>query len=114
PVPARTVRGRAVMPWLRVVHDRHQQRALRLAGEEPGGEGGRDARRDPCAAADDLVLRKIAQPGLSRLTSMIQGTPDTPQPAPGLGKQGPAVASAEAPSPASGGYRVSTLGYTDR
>jgi hypothetical protein len=111
---AQTVRGKAVIAWVWDVYDRDQQRTLRLAGEEPAGKGGRDALRDPWAAADDLVLRKIAQAGLSGLTSMIQGTPDTPQPAPGPGKQGPAVASAEAPSPASGGYRVSTLGYTDR
>ena len=111
---AQTVRGKAVIAWVWDVYDRDQQRALRLAGEEPAGKGGRDALRDPWAAADDLLLRKIAQAGLSGLTSMIQGTPDTPQPAPGPSKQGPAVASAEAPSPTSGGYRVSTLGYTDR
>ena len=111
---AQTVRGKAVIAWVWDVYDRDQQRALRLAGEEPAGKGGRDALRDPWAAADDLVLRKIAQAGLSGLTSMIQGTPEDPQPAPGPSKRGPAVASAEAPSPDSGSFGAGALGYTDR
>lgn len=113
---AQIVRGRTVIAWVWDVYDRDQQRALRLSGEEPAGKGGRDAQpdaqRDPWAAADDLVLRKIAQAGLSGLSSMIQGTPDTAAPpAASPGKRGPAVASAGAPS---GAYRVSALGYTDR
>ena len=111
---AQTVRGKAVIAWVWDVYDRDQQRALRLAGEEPAGKGGRDALREPWAAADDLVLRKIAQAGLSGLTSMIQGTPEDPQPAPGPSKRGPAVASAEAPSPDSGSFGAGALGYTDR
>ena len=111
---AQTVRGKAVIAWVWDVYDRDQQRALRLAGEEPAGKGGRDALRDPWAAADDLLLRKIAQAGLSGLTSMIQGTPEDPQPAPGPSKRGPAVASAEAPSPDSGSFGAGALGYTDR
>jgi len=111
---AQTVRGKAVIAWVWDVYDRDQQRALRLAGEEPAGKGGRDALREPWAAADDLVLRKIAQAGLSGLTSMIQGTPEDPQPAPGPSKRGPAVASAEVPSPDSGSFGAGALGYTDR
>jgi len=111
---AQTVRGKAVIAWVWDVYDRDQQRALRLAGEEPAGKGGRDALRDPWAAADDLLLRKIAQAGLSGLTSMIQGTPEDPQPAPGPSKRGPAVASAEVPSPDSGSFGAGALGYTDR
>jgi hypothetical protein len=107
---AQIVRGKAVIAWVWDVYDRDQQRALRLSGEEVAGKAGRDAIRDAWAAADDLVLRKIAQAGLSGLSSMVQGTPDTP-PATSPGKRGPAVASAEAASPA---YRVGALGYTDR
>ena len=63
--------------------------------------------RDPWTAADDLVLRKIAQAGLSGLSGMINGMApvDAPPPAPApepAGKRGPAVASAERASPASG------------
>jgi hypothetical protein len=100
--------GRAVIAWVWDVYDRDQQRALRLAGEEPAGKAGRDA----WTAADDLVLRKIAQAGFSGLTAMING-PDAPSPAPAPDKRSPAVASADTPEPAAGELRVSALGYTD-
>ncbi len=60
--------GRTVIAWVWDVYDQNQQRALRLSGEEPAGKSGRDA----WAAADDLVLRKIAQAGLSGLSGMDQ------------------------------------------
>jgi len=104
--------GRTSIAWVWDVYDLNQQRALRLAGEEPAGKAG----RDPWAAADDLVLRKIAQAGLSGLTAMVNGTApaDTPPPDSTPGRHGPAVASA-APSPAaSGEFNVSALGYSAR
>jgi hypothetical protein len=99
--------GRTVIAWVWDVYDRNQQRALRLSGEEPGGKAG----RDPWTAADDLVLRKIAQAGLSGLSAMINGTapvePSPPASAPApAGKRGPAVASASG----SGEFSVSALG----
>jgi hypothetical protein len=99
-----------VIAWVWDVYDRDQQRALRLSGEEPGGKAG----RDPWAAADDLVLRKIAQAGLSGLANMINGGPtDVPQPsAPSTGKRGPAVANNDAPA-TFGGFDNAALGYTD-
>src|ERR1700688_956122 len=99
--------GRGAIAWVCDVYDRDQQRALRLSGEEPAGKAGRDA----WIAADDLILRKIAQAGLSGLSAMINGTTpqDTPSPAPAPGKRGPAVASTEAPA---GKFRVSTLAYS--
>ncbi|HEY3032974.1 MAG TPA: hypothetical protein VGJ68_22750 [Bradyrhizobium sp.] len=104
---AQVSRGRTVIAWVWDVYDRDQQRALRLSGEEPAGKAG----RDPWTAADDLVLRKIAQAGLSGLSAMINGTaPDAP-PAPGPGRRGPAVASAEGPSPVAGEFSVTALGY---
>jgi len=92
---AQVVRGRTVISWVWDVYDGNQQRALRLSGEEPAGKPGRDA----WAAADDLLLRKIAQAGLSGLSSMINGGPaDTPPPAPAPARHGgPAVASAPVP-----------------
>jgi hypothetical protein len=100
--------GRTVIAWVWDVYDRDQQRALRLTGEEPAGKAG----RDPWAAADDMVLRKIAQAGLSGLANMINGTPEPPPPAaPSPGKRGPAVASFEPPAAMTGGSTV--LGYTD-
>jgi hypothetical protein len=103
--------GRTLIAWVWDVYDRDQQRALRLSGEEPAGKAG----RDPWAAADDLVLRKIAQAGLSDLSAMINGTgPTEPAPTPAPGQRSPAVASAEAPSPATGEFRVGALAYTGR
>lgn len=104
--------GRATVAWVWDVYERDQQRALRLAGEEPAGKAGRDA----WAAADDLVLRKIAQAGLSGLAGMMNGTlpADMPPPAATPGKDGPAVASTEQALPASGAFSVSALSYTDR
>ena len=90
--------GRTTIAWVWDVYDQNRQRALRLSGEEPAGKAGRDA----WAAADDLVLRKIAQAGLSGLAGMINGTPgpDTPQPAPSVGpsRRGPAIASTNEPN----------------
>jgi hypothetical protein len=109
---AQVSRGRTTIAWVWDVYDRDQQRALRLAGEEPAGKAG----RDPWAAADDLVLRKIAQAGLSGLSGMIGGTApaDAPPPATAPGKDGPAVASTEQPLPASDAFSVSALSYTTR
>ena len=88
---AQVVRGRTKIAWVWDVYDGSQQRALRLSGEEPAGKAGRDA----WAAADDMVLRKIAQAGLAGLTGMIGGTPDVAPAAPTPGRHGPAVATAE-------------------
>ena len=102
--------GHAVIAWVWDVYDRDQQRALRLSGEEPAGKAGHDA----WASADDLVLRKIAQAGLSGLSGMISGGPaDTPSPAPAPTKRGgPAVASNDALD-TSGSSKIAALGYTD-
>jgi hypothetical protein len=106
---AQVVRGRTMIAWVWDVYDNNQQRALRLSGEEPAGKAGRDA----WAAADDLVLRKIAQAGLSGLSGMINGTPaDVPPAAPAPGRRGPAVASAVQTEPGSGSFSVSSLSYT--
>src|SRR3954449_13192067 len=89
---AQVVRGKTVIAWVWDVYDGSQQRALRLSGEEPAGKPGRDA----WAAADDMVLRKIAQAGLAGLSGMINGTPtEAPPAAPTPGKRGPAVAAVE-------------------
>jgi hypothetical protein len=105
---AQVSHGRTTIAWVWDVYDRDQQRALRLSGEEPAGKAG----RDPWAVADDLLLRKIAQAGLSGLAAMVNGTPlpDTPPPAPAPGRRSPAVAALEQSSASSAGFRVSALG----
>ena len=108
---AEVVHGKAMIAWVWDVYDRDQQRAMRLSGEEPAGKAGRDT----WAAADDMVLRKIAQAGLSGLADMINGTPqDTAPsaPSPPPGKRGPAAVASTEP-PASGAYTVSALSYTE-
>jgi hypothetical protein len=106
---AQIARGRTIIAWVWDVYDRDQQRVLRLSGDEPASRAG----RDPWTAADDLVLRKIAQAGLSGLSGLVNGTaPDAPPPVPAPG--GPAVASAAQPSPATGAFNVSALGYSAR
>src|SRR3979411_1041620 len=74
---AQVSRGRTTIAWVWHVYDRDQQRALRLSGEEPAGKAGRDA----WATADDLVLRRIAQAGLTGLTGMLNGTTPADMPA---------------------------------
>ena len=75
---AQVSRGRTTIAWVWDVYDRNQQRALRLSGEEPAGKAGRDA----WTAADDLVLRRIAQAGLSGLSAMVNGTAPADEPPP--------------------------------
>jgi hypothetical protein len=104
---AQVVRGKTVIAWVWDVYDNNQQRALRLSGEEAAGKAGRDA----WAAADDLVLRKIAQAGLSGLSGMINGTPEL-APAPAPERRGPAIASVEGPVPAQDALAATTLSYS--
>lgn len=104
---AQVVRGKTVIAWVWDVYDNNQQRALRLSGEESAGKSGRDA----WAAADDLVLRKIAQAGLSGLSGMINGAPDA-APAPAPERRGPAVASAEGVVPAQDAPGAAALGFS--
>jgi hypothetical protein len=104
---AQVVRGKAVIAWVWDVYDNNQQRALRLSGEEATGKAGRDA----WAAADDLVLRKIAQAGLSGLSGMINGTPE-PAPAPAPERRGPAVASMDSAVPAQDAPTVAALSFS--
>ena len=104
---AQVVRGKTMIAWVWDVYDNNQQRALRLSGEEAAGKAGRDA----WAAADDLVLRKIAQAGLSGLSGMINGSPDA-APAPAPERRGPAVASVEETAPAQDAAAVTALGFS--
>jgi hypothetical protein len=106
---AQVSRGRTTIAWVWDVYDRDQQRALRLSGEEPAGKAGRDA----WAAADDVVLRRIAQAGLTGLSGMINGTApsDVPAATPAPAGRGPAVAD-RGDSPASGAFSISALSYS--
>lgn len=91
--------GKTSIAWVWDVYDSNQQRALRINGEEATGRTGRDA----WANVDDVVLRRIAQAGLTGLGGMINGTtPGEPEPAaaPALRGSGPAMADATDAAPA--------------
>ena len=107
-------RGRTTIAWVWDVYDQNQSRALRLSGEEPAGKAGRDA----WAAVDDVVLRKIAQAGLSGLASLVNGAApqDAPQPAPPAApaKRGPVVAGADPSTSASSNSVRNALAFTNR
>jgi hypothetical protein len=108
---AQIVHGRTTIAWVWDVYDHDQHRALRLTGEElTSSKAGRDA----WAAADDLVLRKIAQAGLSGLSGMVNGTApaDAPPSTPAPDKRGPAIASADNHLPTA--ETVAALGYSAR
>src|SRR3954447_19300610 len=108
---AQVSRGRTTIAWVWDVYDRDQQRAIRLSGEEPAGKAGRDA----WAAADDVVLRRIAQAGLTGLSGMIKGTApaETPAAPPAPHGRGPAVAGLDRSQP-SDAFSVGTLSYSAR
>jgi hypothetical protein len=111
---AQVVSGKTVIAWVWDVYDRNQERALRLSGtEQIAGKASRDA----WSAADDLVLRKIAQSGFSGLSAMLNGTvpaDGATQPAPAPSASGPAVATATPAPTDTGNNSVVALGYTDR
>jgi hypothetical protein len=109
---AQLYHGRTTIAWVWDVYDANQHRALRLSGEEPAGKGGRG---DAWAAADDLVLRRIAQAGFAGLAAMVNGTAPADQAPPGASPTrdpgGPAVASAEPAAPTADAFNVSSLSY---
>jgi hypothetical protein len=104
---AQVSRGRTTIAWVWDVYDQNQQRTLRLSGEEPAGKAGRDA----WAAADDVVLRRIAQAGLTGLAGMVNGTGPAAPAAPPPGLRGPAVADI-APRPPADAFGSAVLSYS--
>ncbi len=112
------VRGnRTNIAWVWDIYDRDQRRTLRLSGEEPTGRsGGRDA----WGQADDTVLRRIAQAGLTGIGGLVNGTlptePASPAPtAPSApAAAGPAIASAEPVSVSTVEANASSLSFAAR
>jgi hypothetical protein len=94
---ALTIRGQTSIDWVWDVYDRDQRRALRLAGTEPVAKTGGDA----WAAADDVTLRRIAQAGLSGLSTVTGGSAVPVETAPAAAPppsqaSGPAIAANDA------------------
>ncbi|MCD0421909.1 hypothetical protein LOC51_32255 [Rubrivivax sp. JA1024] len=105
------VRGnRTNIAWVWDVYDRNQQRALRLSGEEPAGNG-----RDAWAQADDVVLRRIAQAGLTGLSGLVNGgLPAEPAAPSAPAASGPAIASAEPTAATSSDAPSAALSFAAR
>ena len=82
-------RRTTVIAWVWDVYDIDQRRALRLAGEEKASDAGRGT----WAAADDRVLRRIAQSGMDQLAGFLaaRDAPRSPPAAPA--SAGPSVAT---------------------
>ena len=105
---AQVRRGRSVIAYVFDVYDRDEQRALRLTGEEAAGKAGRDA----WAAADDQLLRRIAQAGLNGMATYLGGGESQPAaPAPGRGQ---AIASADDSAPGTTAVPKTVLGFSAR
>lgn len=108
---AQVRRGKSTIAWVWDVYDRDQQRALRLSGEEPGGQAGRDA----WSVADDQVMRRIAQAGLTGVSNLISGSApvqDMPAPAPSGPRSGPAIAQTDENQPESAPKQTSVLAFS--
>lgn len=94
---AQTVRGRTSIAWVFDVYDAGQQRMLRLTGDEPAAQAGRDA----WTGADPQMLRRIAQSGIGGVAALMNGGVPAPSPASAPApSQGPAVAQSAEPAPA--------------
>ncbi|TAK48656.1 MAG: hypothetical protein EPO23_06645 [Xanthobacteraceae bacterium] len=90
---AQVRRGQAVIAWVWDVYD-GDQRAMRLAGEEPAGKPARDA----WIGASDQVLSRIAQATLSGIAGLADGAPAATAPEPQAPRTGPTLAAAPAAS----------------
>jgi hypothetical protein len=99
--------GRTVIAWVWDVYDGSQQRALRLSGEEAAGK---TAGRDAWAAADEALLRRIAQSGLISLSGLVNGTapPELPEPP----ARGPAIASLSPAAAEAAPETTAALGFS--
>lgn len=107
---AQVRRGQTVIAWVWDVYDANQERAARIAGEEPAGK----ATGDAWINADEAILRRIAQASMSGISGVMNAAPATSparQP-PGSLERGPSVASAM-PPPAEPGP-AAALGFAAR
>lgn len=77
--------GKTTFAWVWDVYDSDKQRALRLSGEEPAAHTvRRDARSasGAWAAADDQLVRRMAQNGMTQMAGFLNSSEPLPVPAP--------------------------------
>jgi hypothetical protein len=78
-VSALVGRDKTTFAWVWDVYDTDKRRALRLSGEEPAAAG---KRRDAWAAADEQVLRRMAQNGMDQMSGFLNSSEPSPAAAP--------------------------------
>jgi hypothetical protein len=93
---AHVERGRTHIGWVWDIYDAEKRRALRIAGEEPGGRRGSDA----WTAADEQMLRRIARTSMERLAAFLDASGTRSPPAGPSGTDGIRVAAAGYTAPA--------------
>jgi hypothetical protein len=84
-------RGRSHISWVWDIYDADKRRVLRIAGEEAAGRHTGNA----WAAADDQMVRRIAQASMDRLATFLSAPP--PAPADPVQPGQPAVAALPTP-----------------
>jgi hypothetical protein len=107
---AKVAKHQTTITWVWDIFDPNEQRALRLSGEETA----KFRHKDAWAAADDAMLRRIANTSMEQLAAFLTSpevAPGTaPGPVPALG-QAAAVAAVAAPAESSpeaaGIFRIS-------
>jgi hypothetical protein len=78
-VSALVERDKTTFAWVWDVYDTDKRRALRISGEERAAAG---KRRDAWAAADEQVLRRMAQSGMDQMSGFLNSSEPAPAAAP--------------------------------
>ena len=78
-VSALVERDKTTFAWVWDVYDADKRRALRISGEELAAAG---KRRDAWAAADEQVLRRMAQSGMDQMSGFLNSSEPAPAAAP--------------------------------
>lgn len=93
---AHVVRGKTSIAWVWDVYDSQQQRALRIAGEEPVTGKHRDAWN----GADEDLLRRIARTSMDRIVAFLGAPEGASEPSVGDSGSSGTMAMAAAPATA--------------
>ena len=101
-VSATVERGKTSFAWVWDIYDADKNRALRITGEEPAAAGRRG--RNAWTAADDPVLRRMANKGMDRIAAFLSNS-NVPPPLfmPPTEPSGVTLASARDDSPEGAG-----------
>ena len=100
----KVTKRQTTVAWVWDVFDQSEQRVLRISGEETA----KVRNRDPWAAADDAMLRRIASTSIEQLAAFLTAPEVAPGTAPSIAEPRVATAPPAESSPeAAGIFRVS-------